>query len=122
MGKQLIVGLRERGGKVIAGPEMGTDRITLQKVIQRNVEQGATVYTDEASGYSKLSQLGYEHGTVNHSSQGIREWHGLHKRHRERLGLVEAWIQWCISPLEQQALPALCQRVLLPLERRELPD
>ena len=69
MGKQLIVGLRERGGNTVAAPEMGTDRITLQKIVQRNVEEGSTVYTDEASGYSKLSQLGYEHGTVNHSAK-----------------------------------------------------
>ena len=41
----------------------------------------ATVYTDEASGYSKLSQLGYEQGTVNHSAKnGIESVWALLKR------------------------------------------
>ena len=69
VGKRVIVGLRERGGSVRAAPEFGTSRQPLYGVVQRNVEQGSAVFTNEHSGYTKPSMVGYNHGTVNHSAK-----------------------------------------------------
>ena len=66
VGKQAVIGMRERGGKSIVKPIDGTDGTTLRAVIAQHVEPGATVYTDEHHGYNALS--GYARGTVNHGS------------------------------------------------------
>ena len=42
-------------------------RATLQPHIVTNVAKGAAVSTDELRSYANLSQLGYNHGAVNHS-------------------------------------------------------
>lgn len=42
-------------------------RATLQPHIVTNVAKGAAVRTDELRSYANLSQLGYNHGAVNHS-------------------------------------------------------
>ena len=40
---------------------------TLHQIIVENVEEGSTVYTDDAKAYSGLDKLGFEHETVKHS-------------------------------------------------------
>lgn len=69
VGKVAVVGMRERGenGRVIAMPVRNTDRDTLQLVVRSNVKAGATVHTDEHSGYTGLN-LTYKHATVNHKA------------------------------------------------------
>ena len=65
VGKQAVLGLRERGGRSIAKPISNSDRATLHGHISRHVEIGATIYTDEHAGYSGLNL--YRRGTVRHS-------------------------------------------------------
>ena len=71
VGKQPVIGMRERGGKSVAQPIAGTDADTLRIAIEQHVASGATVYTDEHGGYNALA--GYPRGTVNH---GAREYVG----------------------------------------------
>ena len=59
--------MRERGGKSFAQPIASTDKETHRTTIERHVEQGSTVYTDEHRGYNSLT--GYSRGTVNHSAK-----------------------------------------------------
>ena len=66
VGKQPVLGMRNRGGRVEAKPIADTKASTLEREIVANVEAGATVYTDEHAGYRNLSAR-YEHGTVAHS-------------------------------------------------------
>ena len=66
VGKQPVLGLRERGGKSVAMPIDGTDGATLRAAVQSHVAPGSTVYTDEHGGYNALS--GYSRGTVNHGA------------------------------------------------------
>ena len=56
VGKQPIAGARERGGKVKAQPVDRTDAHTLIGFIEDTVEQGATVYTDDASAYGESAK------------------------------------------------------------------
>jgi len=42
------------------------DRATLLPIIQREVEIGSTIHSDEWRAYSNLSDHGYVHKTVNH--------------------------------------------------------
>ena len=67
VGKQAVMGMRERGGRSKAMPIEGTSRADLQYEIVKNVKLGSTIYTDEHSGYDGL-EAAYKRGTVNHSS------------------------------------------------------
>ncbi len=65
-GKAIIVGVKDRTTKqVVAQVVTSTDRQTLQGFVEDQVEKGATVYTDEHSGYQGLQ--GYNHQSVKHS-------------------------------------------------------
>lgn len=66
VGKTVVVGMRERGGKTVAMPLADTTAETLQSAIHANVEVGSTVFTDEASGYLGLDGLFFRHHSVNH--------------------------------------------------------
>jgi transposase len=41
--------------------------LTLLTIIQKRVLPGSLIYSDEWAAYSKISELGYKHDTVNHS-------------------------------------------------------
>ena len=65
-GKAPVLGMRQRGGKVIAMPIKMTDKGTIQDIIFKHVEEDTTIYTDEHGSYDGLDLEGYEHDTVNH--------------------------------------------------------
>ena len=68
IGKQPIIGLRERGGKVRAMPLSNTDHTSIHKVVLEHVEQGSTLCTDEHSAYKGL-EGSYDHHSVRHSAR-----------------------------------------------------
>lgn len=65
VGKQAVIGLKERGGSVKAFPISETKRIDLQSAIVENVRRGSTVYSDCHRGYQNMK--GYQHQAVSHS-------------------------------------------------------
>ena len=70
VGKQPVIGVREReSGKVRAQPIAVEDAPTVIDFIAENVEEGSTVFTDEAKAYAKLQKAlrKIQHDTVNHS-------------------------------------------------------
>jgi hypothetical protein len=59
---------------MIAMPIEGTDRATIQAVIERHVEVGSTLHTDESSTYAGIHHSGFDHDTVNHGAgEYVRE-------------------------------------------------
>ena len=52
VGKQPVLGLRERGGKVIAMPLEGATQADIQPPVVANVEAGSKLYTDEHKAYA----------------------------------------------------------------------
>jgi len=67
VGKAAVVGMRERGGPVIAAAVSDTTRPTMEREIGRAVAAGAVVYTDEHRSYRGLRAM-YRHRTVKHSA------------------------------------------------------
>lgn len=65
-GKAAVIGMRERGGRVIAKPVKGTDTETIQAEIRQHVEPGAMLHTDQHSAYVGLDEFGHE--SVNHTA------------------------------------------------------
>ena len=67
-GKTPVFGVLERGGDVRGYVVSNVKKSTLEPIIRANVQEGATISSDELKSYKDLSKLGYEHGTVLHGS------------------------------------------------------
>lgn len=67
VGKAAVVGLRERGGHIVAMPVKSTEKDTLQPIIEDTVEAGSSVYTDEHGSYVGLHHA-FDYETVKHSA------------------------------------------------------
>ena len=67
----IIIGLKERGGRVETKVIPNVKKVTLRGVVLDRVEKGSTVSTDELSSYNLLKGDGYLHGAVDHS---CKEW------------------------------------------------
>lgn len=68
VGKTAVLGMRERGGRVIASP---IEQRTLQEATKRiheNVEIGTQLYTDDHLIFSDMDGLFFRHEAVNHSA------------------------------------------------------
>ncbi len=68
VGKTAVLGMRERGGRLVAMPLESTDMATLQSAIHENAEVGSTIFTDEHASYSGLDGKSLRHEAVNHSA------------------------------------------------------
>ena len=69
--KTIVMGLKERGGRIVTEVIPDVKKSTLRKVVLMTVQPNTIVSTDEAKGYGLLTADGYEHGRVNHSAN---EW------------------------------------------------
>lgn len=70
-GKTIVMGMQERGGRLATEIIPDVKKATLREVVNRNVEPGAIVSTDELMSYGLLTEDGYVHGSVKH---GAKEW------------------------------------------------
>jgi transposase-like protein len=69
--KTIVMGLKERGGRMVTEIIPDVSAESLKKVVLENVQPRTIVSTDEAKGYNLLSAYDYNHGRVNHSQE---EW------------------------------------------------
>jgi transposase-like protein len=65
VGKQAVIGARERGGKLKTQMISNTGQSELHAFIKTNVVPGSTLYTDDHRSYLGLRE--YNHQSVNHS-------------------------------------------------------
>lgn len=70
-GKTIVMGLKERDGRIATEVIPNIKKDTLRGVVLNNVEKGAIVSTDELMSYGLLEGDGYKHGAVKH---GAKEW------------------------------------------------
>lgn len=80
VGKTIVMGLKERGGRMAAKTIPDAKMTTLRNVVLSNVEKGSAVSTDEWSAYHLLKKEGYDHKAVNHSKY---EWRKYNYRRNE---------------------------------------
>lgn len=66
--KTVVFGAIERGGEVVTTILPGRGRKHVLPAIFKWVKDGSRIATDEAGAFRELSELGYLHGTVNHSA------------------------------------------------------
>ncbi len=72
VGKEVVLGMRERGGNTKAFVVESNDLPTIQNAIYDNIEQGSTIYSDEHGAYHGLDGLFFQHSAVNHSAGVFR--------------------------------------------------
>ena len=68
-GKTVVVGMKERDGKVRDQTVPDASKKSLRGVVTENVEPGSIVSTDEWVSYGLLRGDGYEHGVVRHGAK-----------------------------------------------------
>lgn len=76
--KTIVMGMKERGGRLTTEVIPDVKKATLRDVVNRNVEPGSIVSTDELMSYGLLTGDGYVHGAVKH---GAKEWSYYDYRH-----------------------------------------
>lgn len=69
VGKQPVIGMKERGGSVKAVAVDAENKDAVLGLLDENVEKGSTIYSDEAKAYDSVGKKGYKHGRVNHSAK-----------------------------------------------------
>jgi transposase-like protein len=68
VGKSVVVGMRERGGRTLAKHVGLADTTNLHAAVHLHIEVGSTLHTDEHAGYRGLDGLLYQHQTINHGA------------------------------------------------------
>jgi transposase-like protein len=69
-GKTVVMGMMERGGKVRATVIADRQKPILHEQIERNVEAGSNVFTDELVSYWGLNEK-YVHQVINHAMKYV---------------------------------------------------
>lgn len=64
--KPPVFGMIERHGDVVLALLPNVQQKTIAPIIKKRVAPGTTVYTDEYDIYSRLTEWGYQHRSVNH--------------------------------------------------------
>lgn len=67
VGKAAVVALRERSGAAVAMHVDKADKATLYPIIERNVQEGSSAYTEEYRAYTMLNRT-FDHHAVKHSA------------------------------------------------------
>lgn len=68
LGKTIVVGMKQRDGAMKTAVVENVRMVTLQPIVESNVEIGSTVSTDELRSYNLLAPRGYAHDTVQHGA------------------------------------------------------
>jgi len=70
-GKEIVMGLLERKGKIKLKHVANARRNTVQAEVRQNVEAGSQVFTDALPSYNGLSQ-DYVHQAIDHAKEYVR--------------------------------------------------
>src|SRR6266852_6346506 len=69
-GKEIVFGMVERGGKVIAGHVDSRKRKDLQPLIRERIEAGSAIFSDELKSYDGLA-ADYQHAVIDHAVEYV---------------------------------------------------
>jgi transposase-like protein len=76
--KTIVLGIKERGGRMFTEVIPDVKKATLREIVNETVEKGSIVSTDEYVSYGLLNADGYKHGAVDH---GRKEWAWYDRRY-----------------------------------------
>lgn len=70
-GKEIVFGIVERGGKVVAGHVDTRKKESLQPLIRQNVEAGSAIFSDSLKSYDGL-ETEYQHAVIDHAVEYVK--------------------------------------------------
>src|SRR5713226_3478830 len=70
-GKEIVFGMVERGGKVIAGHVDTRRKKELQPIIRERIEAGAAIFSDDLKSYDGLEK-DYQHAVIDHAVEYVK--------------------------------------------------
>lgn len=116
--KAPILGMFQRGGKVLIKTIPNRRPITLDEIILKHVEKGSTIYTDGWMGYKNLSQY-YNHEWVNHKEgEYVRE--ATHTNNIESVwGYMKKSIRAAHHNVSQKHAQLYCDEIAYKYNRRD---
>lgn len=98
--KPPIFGMIQRGGDVFIRMCENVKQKTIKPLINKIVEIGSQIFTDEYSIYDRLKSWGYQHKTVNHSQHEFardEDGDGFHEVHVNTIegfwSLLRSWLR-----------------------------
>jgi transposase-like protein len=103
-GKIPVLGMREKDGRVCATVVPNVERKTLLNAIEKQVEKGAMIYSDEARQYLTLKNIGYGHEVVNHGDGKYV------KKYSRRLGSAKKIVDFMATTNGIESVWALLKR------------
>jgi transposase-like protein len=98
--KPPIFGMIQRSGEMVIQMFENVKQTTIKPLIESVICAGTMIYTDEYNIYSKLSEWGYKHKTVNHGSGEYardEDGDGFHEVHINTMegfwSLLRSWLR-----------------------------
>jgi len=98
--KPPIFGMIQRGGQVVIEMLENVQQVTIKPIIERTIQAGTLIYTDEYNIYSRLLEWGYPHKTVNHAEGEYardEDGDGFHEVHVNTMegfwSLLRSWLR-----------------------------
>lgn len=117
--KAPILGLIERGGKVVIVPIPNRSREEILKIIKLHVLPGSTIYTDGWVSYRKLTDL-YSHDYVEHSTREYVRG-GVHTNTIENVwSFLKKSIRNAHHSVSEKHIAAYCNEVAFRFNYRDL--
>ena len=107
-GKQVVLGMRERGGSIIAWPIHSTTRDVMDVEILHYVEKGSVVYTDESRSYYTIGKW-YQHERVNHKRGEYVNGEVTTNGIESVWAVLKRGSQGGLSPVEPKTWSSVCQ-------------
>jgi len=71
-GKTIVLGFKERGGKIKTIVIPNVKKRTLERMIAKHIKRGSTVYSDGFMGYDDIYKRGYQHLPFDHTTQFVK--------------------------------------------------
>lgn len=71
-GKTIVLGFKERGGRVKTVVIPNVKKRTLERTIARHLKGGSTIYSDGFMGYDDVYKRGYQHLPFDHTTQFVK--------------------------------------------------
>jgi transposase-like protein len=120
--KTPVVGMVERGGKLVARVVPDTGALTLMGLVQQHVLPGSMIYTDEYQPYLTLARRGYNHRRVHHRQKVYVAADGTSTNSIEGFfGLLKNGIRGVYHSVSKQHLQSYLDEYAFRYNRRDEP-
>jgi transposase-like protein len=90
----------QRGGQVVIRMLENVQQVTIKPLIEQIIQPGTLIYTDASNIYTRLSEWGYDHKTVNHAEGEYardEDGDGFHEVHLHTMegfwSLLRSWLR-----------------------------